>query len=314
MREIKQTQIVAFLDHLSSTYDVFLPTQKGKNWAFEKFDPPVQSITLKPISTILPPKKFLLFTEKEIFNLKDPKKKEKISIQKPIALVGVNSFDIHALTILDQIMAGPHSDNHYLDKRKSTLIIGIGPERINISNSGYDLFLEESDDSYLTISGSSKGSELTKLKYFENSKNSPKKILTFRDPVLSRIDKIQSAIEKSWDSEIWQNLAKTCFGCGICSYVCPLCYCYEVEDNFSLDKCSACRTHRPDACFLPDFFTMGQHNLREKLSQRIYNWYYHKFVRMPREIGQIGCVDCGRCIEFCPAKINFKEVLKELIQ
>jgi ferredoxin len=64
---------------------------------------------------------------------------------------------------------------------------------------------------------------------------------------------------------------------------------------------------------LPDFAKVTFHNFRPETKDRIYNWYYHKFVRMPREYGFPGCIDCGRCITFCPANINYREVLKELI-
>lgn len=304
MKELKKTRVLDFIKYLENFYKVYLPVKKESGWIFDSLDTEAEYVGLKPVTTALPPKKLLLPNGKP---LKD----------NSMCIIGVNSFDIHALTMLDQIMSKPYQNFDYFNIRKKMLIIGSGPERINLANSGYDLFLEEHHDSFLAIPGTTKGTQIAKLKFFTVSDKKPKKILSFRDPILSQGDKIKTAIEKNYNGKIWDKLAETCFGCGICSYVCPLCYCYEPNDRFNLSckdnkKCNTCQNQRWDACFLPNFFAVNGHNFRDTLPKRIYNWYHHKFVRMPKEYGFIGCVDCGRCIEFCPAKINFKEVLKEL--
>jgi len=320
MKEIKKSKIIELIRHLEKKYDVFLPVQKGDNWVFGKLSYDVGIMNLKPVLTVLPPKKYLNADGEQVYSSKEGEIYYSENNTKPLALFGVNSFDINALKLLDQIMNRPVSEPNYLKKRKNMIVVGVGPERINLASSGYDIFLEEYENEYLAIAGTPAGSEILEWKIFDNSKKKPKKILSFNDPVLSQSDKIKKAIEKSYGAKIWQDLAKTCLGCGICAYVCPLCYCNEFEDSFehtsevSNSRCKSCRRKRWDACFLPDFFQVAGHNNRENLSDRIYNWYHHKFVRMPEEYGHMGCVDCGRCIEFCPAKINFKKVLKELIK
>lgn len=315
VREIEKSKISEFLKYLNKTYDIFLPQRKGKDWVFAKFDSETEISDLKPVLTILPLKKFFFPNDETLYHAN---KNDELFFSpkstRPIAIVGVNSFDIKALAILDQIMSKPTRDPYYWAKRKNSLIIGVGPERINIANVGYDIFLEDLGKSFLAIAASEKGISLTRLKFFDKSNKTPKKIISFSDPILGQTDKIQEKLEKGYDSKVWQKVASTCFGCGICAYVCPLCYCHEMDDQFCNNDCKSCQTRKWDACFLPEFFQVAGHNPRENLANRIYNWYYHKFVRMPKEYGQIGCVDCGRCIEYCPAKINFKEVLKELLK
>jgi Fe-S oxidoreductase len=65
---------------------------------------------------------------------------------------------------------------------------------------------------------------------------------------------------------------------------------------------------------LKEFANTTHHNFRPELKDRIYNWYFHKFVRMPKEDGFMGCVDCNRCVIFCPAKINYRVTLARLIK
>jgi predicted aldo/keto reductase-like oxidoreductase len=103
-------------------------------------------------------------------------------------------------------------------------------------------------------------------------------------------------------------------GCGICTYVCPLCYCFSNEDEKSFDgeKCQRCR--KWDSCILPDFALIaGGKNFRATLKQRYYNWYYHKFVRAYQEFGRSHCVACGRCQSYCPAQIDIYQVLSRIV-
>lgn len=145
----------------------------------------------------------------------------------------------------------------------------------------------------------------------------------FSDPLFMEPDKLSRVIIDSVNDKIWDNLAKICLGCGICSYVCPLCYCTSINDKIDLDNkqcpssCSLCKGSRNrlwDSCLLNHFSQVaGENNFRAKLRDRIYNWYHHKFVRFPQEYGSVGCVSCGRCIKYCPAKINYRKVLEEVL-
>ena len=115
--------------------------------------------------------------------------------------------------------------------------------------------------------------------------------------------------------DLWDDLAKTCLGCGICTYVCPLCYCFSTEDRVALDgkSCSRCRSW--DACTLPKFAEVaGGHNFHKNIRERYYNWFYHKFVRGYREYGRSLCVGCERCKHQCPAGINIADVLSQILK
>ena len=125
---------------------------------------------------------------------------------------------------------------------------------------------------------------------------------------------LAEAVEWSHSHKIWDELAEKCLGCGICTYVCPLCYCFSLEDRVGLDnKCTRCR--KWDACTLPNFSKIaGGFSFRKTLKERYYNWFYHKFVRAYREYGKSQCVGCERCKLQCPAKIDIQEVLKIILE
>ncbi len=267
--------------------------------------------------TVIPPKKYLFPAREDIFRFEGgeilpPSNKE-------FVVFGVNKKDGEGLFYLDQVFAEPIVDEHYQGKRKNMHLIIIDALAPS-NNVNCDLYFQIIGKDHLAAYSYTEFGEklLSGNKYFGYASEVGEiSVRHMPDDVLFH-PRLAEIIEKSKEHPVWDRLAETCFACGICSYVCPLCYCYEQDDRLEITENVAqdlegSRVRRWDSCMLPDFAAVSFHNFRPEVKDRIYNWYYHKFVRMPREYGFPGCVDCGRCIEFCPAKINYREVLKELI-
>jgi sulfhydrogenase subunit beta (sulfur reductase) len=320
---IQKKNINYFIEELKKKYQVYAPVKKGEEYIFDSIaDKEAESICLTYPTTILPPKKFFFPQKETLFEYKN--KKIKVSkLEEKSVLFGLHPYDIHGLLILDTVFNHPKVDYYYQERRKNTIVIGINCpstspaffESLGLDvHSGYDLFLNEVSEGFVATAESKEGEKLLKMPFFQSSdyregitQKSPEKLLADKE-------KLSRAVQQR-KHKIWDDLAKICFGCGICSYVCPVCYCFEVEDQINFDLCSGCRERRWDACFLPNFSEVsGNRNFRAKLRDRSYHWYYHKFVQMPSEIGKIGCVGCGRCTYYCPAKIKFREILEELIK
>src|SRR3989338_5005800 len=151
------------------------------------------------------------------------------------------------------------------------------PRALRAEQSSYD------GENYLAIAGTKKGSNILKkakakktdkkaLIEIEKSKletpSEPAKIYDqdiLKKAVLASRDgnpRPKGAEQSPHDGKIWDELEKICMGCGICTYVCPLCYCFDVEDQtdysirstgsgLSTGTCSRCR--KWDACTLPTF-------------------------------------------------------------
>jgi ferredoxin len=240
-------------------------------------------------------------------------------------LFGLNSVDLEAITQLDEIMEKPNLDFFYFQKRNKAVVIGMIDEIIDVPAGGDIIFQDLGGDDYNVFVNTPKGNVFIK-KYrdlFEHGHNKlteKKKKVGKNKHIWSKkmrellvdSEKLADAVEKSKDSEIWNELAEKCLGCGVCTYVCPLCHCFSIEDRISLDdKCTRCR--KWDACTLPGFSKIaGGHSFRPTIKERYYNWFYHKFVRAYREFGKSQCVGCGRCKQNCPAGIDIQEVLEKV--
>ena len=283
-------------------------------------------------STTLLSAKTFFFPPKEETFVFDNKKKKILSSQgvEKFILFGLNLRDTEALAQLDEIMKRPNQDYFYFQKRNSSVVVSIINVADPLPHVGIDLILEKiNEKEYKALPLSDEGRKILTNRFFvkkEKIKAKPNPE-SLKMPKLRKLlldsELLKDAVEWSWKGmpEFWDELGERCLGCGICTYVCPLCYCFSVEDRCALDGKRCSKTREWDACTLPGFAqitgalpTGGQgHNFHKTVKERYYNWYYHKFVRGYKEYGKSQCVACGRCQQYCPAGIDMEKVLVEIV-
>jgi len=310
-KSITINNVPRYLERLCRDYIVFFPIQNGHEISFTNDKTRTREFHWGLPQ--IPPKEFFLPANETILesksgNLKNPtvKKTKKI-------IFGMHPQDIKALSLLKKIFAASH-DESFSNHIREFYIIGMG-DYTYAEDFEYDIFFESNGDTYDIILKNPNVAPLLNYKNIFVPKAFVKEKTVYEhDPLFKDIMKLSLAVEESYDSKIWDDLAEIDLGCGNCTYTCPMCYCFETIDKLDLN-CTDCakRDRRWSTCYQSDFFEVSGHNFRPKLRDRIYNWYHHKFVRMPHEIGHVGCVDCGRCTRYCPAKINFKTVLKTIL-
>jgi sulfhydrogenase subunit beta (sulfur reductase) len=278
---------------------------------------PQDKIELHYGVTTIPPAKYLFPAREDIVCFKNNKVVgTKIEGRKERILFGLDLADLEGINKLDEEFSSPIQDEIYSKNRENTYLFSIDhfdPE----PGTPYDLHFKKTNGKYEVTAGSSMGREIiSNYPLFREIKTENPKEMRVKESPTQNLD-LYKIIEEAKDDPIWDKLAETCLGCGICTYVCPVCYCFETEDKVNIEgvtKCEGCRQRRWDSCMLSDFASISSHDFRPELRDRIYNWHHHKFVRTPKEHGFVGCVDCGRCIVYCPARINFHETLNYLIK
>lgn len=315
---IYESEIKDLLLELAKKERVVAPILKSKNSiseeiTFSEIKDSDFSLSIDYSTTILPPKEYLLPPHEVLFEFDGDKTKQTMAIKT--ILFGLSLEDLEGVFLLSKVFEYPISDEAYKKQWRNTNIIAV--DRFSPpKNIPFDLYLMKLNGKrYAGFAGSKEGQKLLKNKLFKSQNIKVPSVKKSPDPIFSDKD-LSKAVEKSKNHKVWGELAEICFGCGICSYVCPLCYCFETNDEIDFkesEKLCGRRCRNWDSCMLEHFSETTHHNFRPELSDRIYNWYFHKFVRMPREYGFSGCVDCNRCVIFCPAKINYRKVLEEVL-
>jgi len=300
---LEKSRIPELLEDLSKKYSVAY-FQKDKTALSAKgyFFPPQETLFS------------YLFKNKKLSLSPKPKKK--------FLLFGLDPIDLEALDQLDEIMTKPKEDYFYLQQRKNSVIVGLAEYPLKVPVTVGDLILDKiNENQYRAVALSKIGRELIKNKNFKLEKNPeilnyPEETSGLRELVKDS-EFLSEVVLWSWRTKhpIWDKLGKICLGCGICTYVCPICHCFSIEDEIKLDgsDCQRCRLW--DACTLNNFAKIaGGKNYRPNQKFRYFNWFHHKFVRAYKEYGKSQCVGCGRCQKYCPAHIDIEKVLLEIIK
>ncbi|MBD3387932.1 MAG: hypothetical protein GF416_02685 [Candidatus Altiarchaeales archaeon] len=309
-----------YLSRLAREYVVYAPVKRGDIVTFDIWRDGDEAV-LDYETTNSAVKKAFFPAEETLLEFKGGAVSEPEHMGKSIVVFGIHPYDVQALKILDHAFGKPVKDSYYSRRRRGSFIVAV--EHGEIPNafyseldldfeSGYDIILLDEGDHYLLDVKTKRGHKLVK------NGNVRSRSGHVRKPKIPKSGKKKLNVKRTSafldggpDDELWENLAKECFACGICSYVCPVCHCFDVEDRVGLSGEEGERVRCWDSCMLADFaLVAGGVNFRDKRHMRIHNWYHHKFSRAVKERGMPDCVGCGRCITYCPAKIKIHDIIR----
>jgi ferredoxin len=291
--------------------------------------------------TVLPPKAFLVPPNESIVKWNKEEGYNEVSADESQIIFGVHPYDIVAINQLDTLFNEDPFDPYFKARRDRTIIIACDIQKPSknifascmgtaVVKDGFDLLVTKIGEGYLVESGSKKGEKLFSL--CKSAKKATSEQLEQREMLWeengSRFVKHKLNCKpeqlpeifsrKSTETHpVWEEKAKLCFSCGSCNLVCPTCYCFDVQDDFSLDMKEVTRRRAWDGCLLKAFaLVAGGHNFRKTRLERYRHRYYRKASYVPAKLGgKIACVGCGRCISACVAKIaNPVEVFNSVME
>lgn len=119
----------------------------------------------------------------------------------------------------------------------------------------------------------------------------------------------EQGLKTALKMELWEEISSTCLGCGICTFLCPACYCFDIQDIAYGRVGKRDRTY--DSCMFTLYSSEASgHNPRPSIKERWRQRLLHKFTYYPQQHGEVGCTGCGRCSKACPSKIDIREVIR----
>ena len=274
------------------------------------------------------PQTELLFT----FDKKSGVKGDDLESIPQTVVFGIRPCDARSFTLLDPVFESPIPDPYYLTRRNRTILIGIACAKpfLNcfctsiggdpFAREGLDLLFTEGDDSFFIDVITDRGqrlldatvSLLTPAQEQDRTQNQ-ERAQAARALIARHVDtgSVPEKLTSLFEHRLWKQFADKCIGCGICTYSCPTCYCFDMQDETALKQGRRLRLW--DSCMFAEYTLHASgHNPRPTRTERFRNRIYHKFKFNQDNFGALSCVGCGRCISLCPVNIDLIECLSAI--
>jgi len=115
-----------------------------------------------------------------------------------------------------------------------------------------------------------------------------------------------------FEDEEWNELSWHCINCGACTFLCPTCYCFDLNVE---GKLKGFQLRSWDSCMFPKFTLHASfHNPRPTGKERVRQRVMHKFSYFPEREGNFACVGCGVCVEKCPVNWDIREAIERMVE
>jgi sulfhydrogenase subunit beta (sulfur reductase) len=250
----------------------------------------------------------------------------------PLAVVGIRPCDARALTLVKMNFdTDDYQDPYWLKRYESAVLIGLACDEPQstcfctttgggpYNEEGLDVLLADAGDAFLARALTDKGEAFIAAGgWGENTDDGG----AFESGKAAAEEKIASAVATDQlagkdtlelhGAPFWDDIGFACINCGTCAYVCPTCWCFDIQDEN--DGKQGVRMRNWDTCMSP-LFTMHTtgHNPRGEKIQRVRQRFMHKLKYFvdKYECG-IMCTGCGRCVRQCPVNIDIRAVCEKM--
>ena len=340
-RTFSKDDFIKRLYALINEYKVFVPVKENYYHIFESLNKDISpdfsffNTKLSPKSIIYPQSEkmfeFACGEDSEAYILKDTAKEF-----SPQIIVGIRPCDAHAFQIVKINFDNPeYKDPWWVKRYESTIFIGLGCNKPKstcfctkvgggpFDEKGLDAIIYDLEDKFLFKTITDKGKQFLEIiKGGEKVKDEDiKKAAYIKDRAEKSITlnlDIDTLSKKPllevFDASIWDNISFPCINCGICTYLCPTCWCFDIQDE--VYGKNGVRIRNWDSCMFPIFTLHGSgHNPRAEKYKRVRQRFMHKLkYYVEKYKNGVQCSGCGRCVRYCPTNMDIREICNIMAQ
>jgi sulfhydrogenase subunit beta (sulfur reductase) len=332
--KIDKKEFDSGLDALEASYRLFGPVKDNDAYSFAALKAG-QKPDFSFGNSRLSPKWILFPQSEEIINFTLDETRDDHHIMKetpkddsPRAVFGMRPCDAKSITLLNLNFDTPeYKDPYWINALKTTTFVGLacdnpagtcfctsvgcGP----YNEEGLDVMLVDTGEAFLAKAITAKGESLLASAGWrtpaEASADLEAKKAAAEAKIVSSVptDNLRATeILDLYSAPFWEDISFACLNCGTCTYTCPTCWCFDIQDEVhgKMGK----RFKNWDSCMFPLFtiHTTG-HNPRGTKLQRVRQRFMHKLKYFVDKYEKgVMCVGCGRCVQQCPVNIDIRRV------
>ena len=332
MKKIAMASLNALFAKIAADKKLYLPIEKAGKVDFYEWSEG-ENVRLDALKTVKSAKDVFFPQVENLLKFRVEGKSIEINqaplCEEDFVIFGVRGCDARSFEILDRVFLVDPRDEFYASRRAHGIVVTLAcgePEEscfctnfgVNPANPGGDVTAWIVGEEMFLQANTEKGEKLiaeldeADVKAAEDEQARITEIaqkLPLNNLNLEGFDG-EHLMEKFNDPK-WESLSRACLGCGTCTFVCPTCQCYDIQE---FNDGQAVRRFRCwDSCMYKDFTQMSAGQPRPTQKERFRQRFMHKLVYFPdNNDGCFGCVGCGRCLAKCPIHMNIVKVVKTL--
>lgn len=335
---ITKGKFPGIVDQLIKSYQVFGPVFQGQYHEFRQLQSNADA-DWDYQNTRLSPKGLLHPHSERMFQYSlakdDPQAGILQEIQKDYptrVILGIRPCDARAFQLDDRNFdTSTIKDPWWVKRRQSTILVGLGCNEPcstcfctsvgtgPFDATGLDVLLTDVKSAYVMESFTEKGERLvaelgggsTVTKKSAKKKADVQKAANKKLSTLFDVRAIaQQPMLDLFNASFWDEVQFSCINCGTCTFLCPTCWCFDIQDEVHQDQGERIRIW--DSCMFPLFTLHGSgHNPRSQKLQRVRQRFMHKLkYYQDKYHNGVACVGCGRCVRSCPVNIDIRQVVQ----
>jgi sulfhydrogenase subunit beta (sulfur reductase) len=322
------------LETLAASYRLFGPVKAKEGHELKELEQG-EAPDFNMLNTRLSPKSIVFPQSEDILEYSLDETREDHHIMRevekdltPRAVIGIRPCDARAMALLDLNFDTPeYKDPYWIKAYQATTFVGLACDAPYTTcfcttagcgpyhEQGLDVLLADNGDHYLARALTEKGAALLESAGWQAETDGRGLFESKKAAAEAKfVSRIETDNLRNTDTltlhgaAFWEDVAFACINCGTCTFLCPTCWCFDIQDE--VRGKSGKRTKNWDSCMFPLFtiHTTG-HNPRGTKLQRVRQRFMHKLKYFVDKYDKgTMCVGCGRCVRQCPVNIDIRRV------
>jgi ferredoxin len=304
---------------------VVAPVRRDNLVEFRPVDKTTQANLYFSANTRYPPKSLFMPQSEALFHVRDVDFEPLDTRVSPRVILGIRGCDARAVQLLDDVfLTAEHPDPYWAERREQTTLVVLGCASpcttcfcTTVGSSPFDrraadVLLIETGEGYVADVKSEKGEAL----FGSAPDASQAQVQAAQQVQLDAVAQMERPFETEgikdklyslFESDFWYEVQTACLGCGVCTFMCPTCHCFDIVDEVQRSE----RVRNWDTCMFRIYSQEASgHNPRPTNVERTRQRIMHKYAYFMENYGEIGCTGCGRCVRSCPAAIDIRQIIR----